>query len=436
MESSYRQIWRIAWPILGASLAQNAVSLVDTIFLGLLGRTELAAGGIGVVFFLTVGFIGLGLGTGVQVLTAQALGQGEEKVLGSLVRQSLWVASVIGLLLLLAMWQGVPPLLEWVMHDPTTQATTTYFLQGRSLELLPLMIFGVLRGYFSGTAQTSHILRANLLLAASNLALNAFFVLVLKWGLTGVIAGSVLAQYLATGYLLAALRWQRYALGSSTAFPSRWLPSLVRYAGPAILQNLVGMTGWLVFFLLIERRGPLALAAANIVRSLYSFTMLPTWAFSTAVGTLVGYYWGARALRPLLEAFWRAWKLAQALNLFLALALSVGASFWVSLFSRDAAVVAQAQVDLHMVAVSLVLMPFSALLISAVVGVGAVLWAFLIEVLIIAFYVTYAVILEEQGVSVTWLWSAEWVYWVPSAVALGKVFAVRIRRLRMVTVVS
>lgn len=434
MESSYRQIWRIAWPIMGASLAQNAVSLIDTVFLGLLGRTELAAGGVGVVLFLTIGFMGLGLGTGVQVLTAQALGQGQEQVLGSLLRRSLWVAGAMGLLLTLGMWWGVPPLLDWVMHDPATQATTTRFLQGRSLELLPLMIFGVLRGYFSGTAQTAYILRANLLLAASNLVLNALFVLGLQWGLAGVVAGSVLAQYLATGYLLAALKRQRYALVWSDPSGRNWLPSLFRYAGPAILQNLVGMTGWLVFFLLIERRGPLALAAANIVRSLYSFTMLPTWAFSTAVGTLVGYHWGARARQPLLQAFWRAWKLAQSLNLGIAAVLSLGAPFWVSLFSRDAAVVAQAQVDLYMVAVSLVLMPFSALLISAVVGVGAVFWAFLIEVGIIALYVAYAAILEGKGVSLTWMWSAEWVYWVPSAVALGLVFTMRVRRLRTVPV--
>lgn len=434
MESSYRQIWRIAWPILGASLAQNAVSLTDTVFLGLLGRTELAAGGIGVVLFLTIGFIGLGLGTGLQVLTAQALGQGEEQRLGSLLRQALWVAGVIGLLLTWGMWRGVPPLLDWVMHDSATQATTTRFLQGRSLELFPLMLFGVLRGYFSGTAQTAYILQANLLLAASNLAFNAFFVLGLGWGLVGVITGSVLAQYLATGYLLLALKWQRYAFASSSSLQPNWLPFLFRYAGPAILQNLVGMTGWLVFFLLIERRGPLALASANIVRSLYSFTMLPTWAFSTAVGTLVSYYWGARARQPLLEAFWRAWKLAQSLNLLVAMVLSLGASFWVSLFSRDAAVVAEARIDLYMVAVSLVLMPFSALLISAVVGVGAVFWAFLIEVVIIALYVAYAVVLEEKGASLVWMWSAEWVYWVPSAVALALVFTARVRRLRTVPV--
>lgn len=429
MEASYRQIWRIALPIMGASLAQNAVSLIDTVFLGLLGQAELAAGGIGVLFFLTIGFVGLGLGTGVQVLSAQLLGQNAPEKLGTLLRQSIWIGAFVGVLLTAGLSYGAAPLMQMLLHERDTQQTTAYFLQGRSLELFPLMLFGVLRGYYSGTAQTHFILHANLLLAISNLLLNLLFVVGLSWGITGVIAGSVLAQYLATLYLFIALRWQGYPLTPSLAPQDKWYLPLLRYAGPAILQNIVGMTGWVVFFLLIEHRGQFALASANIVRSLYSFSMLPTWAFSTAVGTLTGYFWGARDRQQLIQTVRRAFFLSQGLNLLIATALAVFAPLWIHIFTKDAAIHAQAVRDLRMVSISVLLMPASALLISAVVGVGRVFQAFLIEVGIILLYVGYAIFMDYMGVSLTWMWSAEWTYWVPSAIVLLWAWQRRIRSL-------
>lgn len=409
---------------MGASLAQNAVSLVDTFFLGMLGRAELAAGGISIIIFLTLGFIGLGLGTGVQVLSAQLLGEGQPRGLGSLLRQALWLSLFIGIALTLGLAWMAGPLTQGLLHDGQVQQSAYLLLRGRSAELLPAVLFGALRGYYSGTAQTTYILRANLLLAGVNLLLNALFVLGMKWGIWGVIAASVCAQYAATLYLLFALRLQSYPLRYTTT--KRWLIPLLRYAGPSILQNLVGMTGWLVFFLLIEARGPLALASANILRSLYSFFMLPMWAFATAVGTLTGYFWGARQLHHLRQAFQKTFFWAQTLNLLLALLLMLFSSFWVGLFTQDAIVASQATRDLPMIAASLALMPASALLIYTVVGVGRVLAAFLVEVVIILCYVGYAVLLDRMGVSLTWMWSAEWVYWIPSAFVLGLILRKRL----------
>ncbi|GIV22668.1 MAG: MATE family efflux transporter [Bacteroidia bacterium] len=426
MESTYRQIWRIAWPVMAASLAQNAVSLIDTFFLGLLGAVELAAGGIGVVVFLTIGFIGLGLGTGVQVLTAHSLGENQPHQLGAILRQSLWISAAIGAFLTLAVALGIEPLLALILHDPAVRAPTVLFLKGRSLELFPLILFGALRGFYSGTAQTTYILQANLLLSGTNLLLNAIFVLGLGWGLYGVVAGSVLAQYVATFYLFVGLRSQKYDL-TAVSF-QKWIGPLFRYAGPSILQNLVGMTGWLIFFLVIERRGPMALAAANVVRSLYSFCMLPAWAFSTAAGTLVAYFWAARAYQELWRVFRRTWFLSQGLNVVLALLLVLFSSFGVKIFTEDVSLQMQAQKDLYIVAVSLGFMPLSAILISAVVAVDQVLAAFVTEVGIIALYVCYVFFLDRAKVSLTWLWTAEWVYWVPSAIVLGLIFYRRVRK--------
>lgn len=427
---TYRHIWRIAWPVMAASLSQNFASVVDTFFLGHVGRDALAAGAIGVLLFLALGFIGLGLGTGVQILTAHLLGEKRPEHLGDLIRQSLLIGILIGALLTITNFLLAPALVAWLVSDPAIEPIATYFLKWRSLELFPLILFGVLRGYFSGIARTGPIFHANLILSILAVGLNALLVIGYNLGVRGIIISSVAAQYAATVYLFYALEQQPYSLR-----PSRertWLQPLLRYAGPAILQNLVGMVGWFIFFLVIERRGSLALASANVVRTLYSFSMLPTWAYATAVGTLVGYFWAAREKSSLLKSFWQALRLSVLTNVGIVGLLLLIAPWIAPIFAKDdPLIILQVRKDLYMIAVSLLLMPASALLISAVVAVGQTVQAFLVEVGIIGLYLAYIFLLSEVfHASLTLLWSAEWVYWIPSTLILGWLLRQRLRQMR------
>ncbi len=192
------------------------------------------------------------------------------------------------------------------------------------------------------------------------------------------------------------------------------------------------MVGWFIFFLVIERRGSLALASANVVRTLYSFSMLPTWAYATAVGTLVGYFWAAREKSSLLKSFWQALRLSILTNVGIAGLLLLTAPWVVPVFAKDdPLIVRQVQKDLYMIAVSLLLMPASAILISAVVAVGQTIQAFLVEVGIIGLYLAYIFWLSEVlHAPLTLLWSAEWVYWIPSTLILGWLFQRSLRLMR------
>ena len=427
---TYRHIWRIAWPVMAASLSQNFASVVDTFFLGHVGRDALAAGAIGVLLFLALGFIGLGLGTGVQVLTAHLLGDKHPEHLGNLMRQSLLIGMLIGGLLTIGNFLLAPTLVAWLVSDPTIEPIATYFLKWRSLELFPLILFGVLRGYFSGIARTGPIFHANLILSILAVSLNALLVIGYNLGVRGIVISSVAAQYAATVYLFYALRQQPYSLKPSGK--RRWFRPLLRYAGPAILQNLVGMVGWFIFFLMIERRGSLALASANIVRTFYSFSMLPTWAYATAVGTLVGYFWAAREKSYLLKSFWQALRLSILTNVGIVGLLLLIAPWIAPIFAKnDPMIVLQVRKDLYMIAISLLLMPASALLISAVIAVGQAVEAFLVEVGIIGLYLAYIFLLSAVfHASLTLLWSAEWVYWIPSTLILGWLFQRRLRQMK------
>ncbi|MGM0504557.1 MAG: MATE family efflux transporter, partial [Bacteroidota bacterium] len=48
----YKEIWKIAYPIILGSIVQNIISVTDTAFLGRVGEVELGAAAIGGVFYL------------------------------------------------------------------------------------------------------------------------------------------------------------------------------------------------------------------------------------------------------------------------------------------------------------------------------------------------------------------------------------------------
>jgi putative MATE family efflux protein len=411
---------------MAASLSQNLASVIDTIFLGYIGKQPLAAGTVSVMIFLTIGFIGLGLGTGIQVLAAHLLGEKRPQHLGDLFWQGVSISITLGVVLTLLTFAYIEPVLDLILSDPEVKSIATYFLRWRSLELIPIMIFGILRGFFSGIAQTKPIFHANLLLSAFSVSLNYLFVVVYNWGLRGVVISSVAAQYIATIYLFYALRWQSHSLRPSGQ--TTWWLSMAKYAGPAILQNIVGMVGWVIFSLVIERRGIFELASANVVRTLYSFAMLPTWAYATALGTLIGYFWATSDRVALRRAMGVALRVSLLTNLILACVLIASSAYSVRLFTEDAAIQSQVQKDLWVIAVSLLLMPPSAMLLSAVLAIGLTIQVFFVEVGVIALYLLYIRLLADWRASLTILWSADWVYWIPSALILGTLFSRKLRK--------
>ena len=71
----YKEIWKIAYPIILGSIVQNIISVTDTAFLGRVGEIELGAAAIGGVFYLTLIMLGFGFSIGTQIIVARRYGE-------------------------------------------------------------------------------------------------------------------------------------------------------------------------------------------------------------------------------------------------------------------------------------------------------------------------------------------------------------------------
>ena len=72
---TYSAIWKIAYPIILGSIAQNLLNVTDTAFLGRVGAVELGAAAIGGIYYFVIVMLGWGFGVGTQIIVARRNGE-------------------------------------------------------------------------------------------------------------------------------------------------------------------------------------------------------------------------------------------------------------------------------------------------------------------------------------------------------------------------
>ncbi|MFB6634688.1 MATE family efflux transporter [Streptomyces sp. NPDC056362] len=173
----------LAVPLALTQLAQVALTTTDTIMMGLLGTTELAAGGLAIVLFNQIRTMGVGLVTSVGNQIAAAAARAEkddadtvaeteayDEVRG-IVRAGLAVATLAGLAGALVMI-AIGHLLTWLGQDTAVVALTRTMIYALAPGLLPCLWFQAIRQFTVGMRRPQALLRITLASIAVNAALN------------------------------------------------------------------------------------------------------------------------------------------------------------------------------------------------------------------------------------------------------------------------
>lgn len=142
----------LAIPLAAAQLAQSATGFVDTLMMGLLGSDALAAGGLGAITFTFLLIVATGVISAVSPLAAEAYGAGNSETVTRVVRQGLWLSTLLAIPLTLLMLQPAP-LLGLLGQDPTTIALTERYLTAIAWGYFPGLGFVVLRSFVTALSQ-------------------------------------------------------------------------------------------------------------------------------------------------------------------------------------------------------------------------------------------------------------------------------------------
>ncbi|WP_405798199.1 MATE family efflux transporter [Streptomyces sp. NBC_01506] len=177
-----RALGVLAVPLVLTQLAQVALTTTDTVMMGLLGTTELAAGGLAIVIFNQVRTMGVGLVTSVGNQTAAAAARAEQRAaketttgpdddVRAIVRAALAVATlagVVGAVLMILIGQALP----WLGQDPAVVDLARTLLYVLAPGLLPCLWFQALRQFTVGMRRPQALLRITIASVAVNAGLN------------------------------------------------------------------------------------------------------------------------------------------------------------------------------------------------------------------------------------------------------------------------
>ncbi|MFD8999851.1 MATE family efflux transporter [Streptomyces sp. NPDC059582] len=244
-----RALGVLAVPLVLTQLAQVALTTTDTVMMGLLGTTELAAGGLAIVIFNQIRTMGVGLVTSVGNQVAAAAARAERPAddtagaresahdeVRAIVRASLAVATLAGIagaLLMILIGQA----LAWLGQDADVVHLTRNMLYALAPGLLPCLWFQAVRQFTVGMRRPQALLRITLVSIGVNAGLNWALIHgtfgLPRLGLTGVgIATS-------TVYLLSFLALF-LAAKKDTAL-SAHLTVDITHTDPAVLKRVLGL---------------------------------------------------------------------------------------------------------------------------------------------------------------------------------------------------
>lgn len=292
-----RQLLEFALPLFLGSLIQLLYNAVDLMFVGqLLGKEASAAvGASGLIVTCILGFF-TGLGVGVGVMAARAVGLGAYQELERI------ICSAAGLTLLLAavftaLGLALSPLLLTWMHTPAeVMPGAVAYLRLYLLSLTAIVSYNIGSGLLRSMGNSKQPMLYQLAGGLVNVAGNTLFLYVLGWGVQGAALSTVCSQGLAA--VLTVRRLRRLGNGCRLSLRRVRLEwsmcrQFLAVGIPAALQSVLLTFSNILVQVGINDLGMVSMAAFTAYFKVENFIYLPIVAIGQAVSTFTGQNVGA-----------------------------------------------------------------------------------------------------------------------------------------------
>jgi putative MATE family efflux protein len=416
---SNRHIWKIAYPIILGSIAQNIISVTDTAFLGRVGETALAASAIGGVFYLVMVMIGFGFGIGTQIVIARRDGEGKQKEIGPTLEHAMLFLAGLAILLTAAYGFFGKGLMGAILQSDAVMAETQKYLGIRSWGIILAFIQVAFRSFFVGIGHTAVITRVTIVMAVVNVVLD--YVLIFgkfgfpEMGIRGAALASLIAEVAGTIqlfiYTFRRIDYRKYHLFKLSPFDGVMFKRLLSTSTPMMIQHFVSLGSWFVFFLMVEKMGEHDLAVSQIMRSVYILVLLPLWGFAATTNTLVSNLLGQGKTDEVFPLIVKVLKLCLGVMLpFVAVSVAFP-EVMVRIYTSDVAMIADSARVLVIISPAALVLALAFVVFSAVSGTGKTMVSLIIEIVVLSLYMLATfLIVKLWKAPIEVVWTVEYVY--------------------------
>ena len=171
----FKKNMKIAYPVMLGQLGQVTVGIVDSLMIGRLGTSNLAAVSIANGMFFVVLIFGIGLSTAITPLVAQADGENDGKKAAGILSHGLLLNTVLSILMTVVLFAGMPLLYKLNQPQEVIDIAIPY-LKIITLSFIPLMIYQSVKQFAEGLSFTKPGMYATLIGNVVNTVLNYIFI--------------------------------------------------------------------------------------------------------------------------------------------------------------------------------------------------------------------------------------------------------------------
>ena len=419
--TSYKEIWKIALPIILGNLVQSILAITNTAFLGRVGEITLGASAIGGVFYFLVITVAMGLAIGPQIIIARRTGEGNDHEIGKVFNQAIYILLLLSVVLFFVLRLLSPVFFSFVLSSDAIRVQADQYLSVMAFAVFFSVININYRALYIGLAKTKVLTYSIIIMVIVNIFFDYSLIFgnfgFPEMGIKGAAVSSIIAEGCAFIFFTIHSKFfienKKIRLFHFVKWSNAETKNILQLSYPSIFQYLISIGSWFLFFVIIEQTGELPIAISNIVRSIMLLIMMPIWGLATTGNTMVSNILGQEKKEEVLLLIRRIIYIGFAITLIYLPLIIFKPEWIIRIYTNDVNLIAGAIKPLYVVYIASLFCVPGAISLFSLSGTGDTKTSFQIEVVTTSTYLIYAVLVALVfKMALHYVWGAEALYWI------------------------
>lgn len=336
-----RILIKLTVPMIFGMISMVFYNLVDTFYVGQLGKNQLAALSYTFPVVMIIGSVALGIGIGTSSLVSRSLGSNDLVKTRRYATDSLVLGVLLVLLIIIAGFLTLTPLFTLLGARGIVLIYIRQYMQiwypGMVFVVVPMIANNSLRA--TGDSRNPGIIMV--VGALTNFILDPLLIFGIwifpRLEIQGAALATVLGRlvtFVLSLIIISRKKLLTFRVEKFSHMWRSWKDILAIGLPNALIKSLIPL-GMAVITALISRFGPEAVAAYGVVSRIEFFALATVNALSSVIGPFIGQNWGARLFERVKNGYRSGEKLAAAVGVFSAAVLFLLSRPIGSLFSDN-----------------------------------------------------------------------------------------------------
>jgi putative MATE family efflux protein len=421
LKATYSDIWKVGYPIMLGNIAHGLTQAIDYAFMGHVGKNDLNGTLMGGFAFFLLVMVVLGFTRGAQIIMARRTGENNYEAVGKtfdhLLLKGVFLAVFFFAMVLFFKDVG----LTYMLKSEEIATKASIYLSYRMWSV-PLVVFNLsIIAFYAGIGKTKVITICTVIMSSTNVIFDYLLIFghygFPEMGIGGASLATVFAEIMGTVALVSALIINKdIKIFHLFKFPKTdWqlYGKMFNLSTPIVVQHILGLGTWWLFFLMVEKIGEEELAISGIIKSLYMLIGIPIWGFASAVNTIVSNVLGQKNIDDVGPVILKSIHISFVIAFALSAVIYIFPTFFLSMYSNDLALIQESIPTLKVVLFVMLIFSIGSMTMHGIMGIGDTKVMLTIEFVCIVAYVAYAYYsIYIWKMELPMIWMVEFVYWV------------------------